>query len=359
MKNEIHLLKLKSEINKRIKIATDSLLKNDTITAKENIEWVEFATNLIDKTQRKPDKIRLALTIGLLSVLLLGLGLTIKMNKINISVDIVTKNFNFTLKKDWIISNRIYSSELTINDLKEFNGRNVNYKVPNAYLGNTMDLKGKNIVITDLTLSSNSEVTIQLLSNTQNLLIKNDSLSAKLQVDTAHLNITNGQGDTVLHSDMNFEMELYQVKSFASGGLSNSIILSDTAGLVLRDILISDIKFSEENPPGSGKFISSIISGNLKILEIEKDVRLEEGDWLLLDSLKDRRIQISKLNSDLKIHIEGEVSKARAGSELFEKNLNPTILEYLYYAKSSAFFWSCLVFIWSFIWSLKNTLFSK
>jgi len=95
------------------------------------------------------------------------------------------------------------------------------------------------------------------------------------------------------------------------------------------------------------------------VLETDKETILQKGDWLLLDNLKNRRLQITKSSSGLRIHIEGEVSKANSGSELFEKQLNPSIIEYLYYAKSFAFFWSAIVFLFSFIWSLRNTIFSN
>jgi hypothetical protein len=355
MKKDNSLLQLQLEKKKRIKIAADSLLKNDKATAKDNIEWVELATDLTDKLRKEPDKIKLSVIIGLVSVLLIGLGLTLRMPNTKISVDVFTKSVSLNLKEDWTFSNRFSASEMLITNLKEVKSAGANVNIANQQPF-TFNLKGKDIVIDKLVLHSNAELTIQLKDNLQHFIIKKDSLVTDIQVGKAEVNTDNGQLDMVLNDEI---PQIFTIRTFESKAIPVSIILSDTAQWSIRDIVVSHIYFLEESAPGSGKFSSSILSGSVKVLEIDKETRLEEGDRLGLEGLNVSRIQISKASSDLKIHIEGDVFKASTGSELFERNLNPTIIEYLYHAKSFAFFWSCIVFIWSLLWSFKNTLFSK
>lgn len=355
MKKDTSLLKLRQEINKRLKTATDSLLHDDKTRAKENIEWIELATTLAGKAESKSDKRRMPVIIGLISIFLIGLGLILKIPKTNIAIDVVAKNVVLKLKKEWLINNRFSSPEITIDNLKEVYSPGAGIKVVRNQPF-SIDLKGEDIAMNGFRLSPDAEFAIQLQDSIQYFKIKNDSLVTDIQVSKAHININDGQVDT----DLNFEIpQLFNIRSFKSVAVPVSIMLSDTSGWSFRDISISGIDFLEESSQGSGKFVSSIISANVKILETDKETRLEEGDWLLLKKLQNRRIQITKSNSVLKIHIEGEVAKIRAGSELFEKNLKPTIIEYLYYTKSFAFFWSCIVFIWSLLWSFKNTLFIK
>jgi hypothetical protein len=219
-----------------------------------------------------------------------------------------------------------------------------------------LNIVGSRIGMDNIGLSANSEMTIHLQNNEQNFLIKYDSLNTDLQISNARININDGQLDT----NVDYKIpEIFNVKSFPSIAMPINITFIDTSNWIIRDLPISEVNFLEERSPGTGKFNSSIISGKIKILETEKEYVLEEGDWLNLNHPKCRRIQISKVNNSIKIHIEGEVSKASAGAELFEQKLNPTIVEYLYYAKSFAFFWACLVFMWSLIWSVKNSIFSN
>lgn len=355
MKSDDSLNQLQHEINRRVKIAAHSLLNNDTVAASENIEWLKLATPLIDKYEKKPGNIQLSLIIVLISVLLIGLGLTIRVPKAKISVNVMTQNAGFTLKKRWVLNNRFSSSELNISNLKEVSwaGANMNVKSEQPF---TFELKGRDIVLDQFALDSNSELTIQLQDGMQHFSIKNDSIVTDIQVGKASININDGQLDTTLDSEI---PQIFKVKSFKSRGMPVDIMLSDTGRWSIRDILISDINFLQESFPGSGKFLSSIASGSVKILETDKEVKLEEGDWLLFEDLNISRFQISKAGSELKIHMEGEVSNASTGSELFVKNLNPTIIEYLYYAKSFAFFWSSMIFMWSLLWSFKNTILPK
>lgn len=355
MKIHFSIGELHKEIQRRIKIASDSLLENDIPTAKENIEWVQIAKDIIEQSKKKPTKVKWAIIVGIVSVLLIGLGFSIRIPTTNLSVDIVTRSVSFKLEKEWVLNNRFSLSELTITNLRE-----VSVRGPNIHLIQeqpfTINLKGENIIIDKFVFSSNAEITIRFLNNTYAFIVKNDTLVTDVQVGKAQVTIDNSLLDTAV----NFEIpELFHIKSFPSVTIPIDILLIDTATWRFRDMWISDINFLEETTPGSGQFISAIRSGQVKVLEIDKVMQLEEGDWLILENLKNRRIQLRKSELGLVLHMEGEVSQAKGGSELFEKNLNPTLIEYLYYAKTVGFFWSAIVFMCSFIWSLRNTLFSS
>jgi hypothetical protein len=355
MKDEFSISKLEQEIKKRIKNAANALLNDDKKTALENLEWVDTSNKVIDQYKKKPNKIKLSIIIGLASVILIGLGLTIKLPRTNFSLDVMTKSVTLKLNKEWTINNRFSVSELNINNLKEVNAAGANIKITNEQPFN-IDIQGSKIAMDNITLSANSEVTIQVKNNDQDFVIKHDSLDMDLQISKARLNINDGQLDTMV----NYEIpEIFNIKSFPSVAMPINIAFADTASWLFRDMPISEINFLEESSPGSGKFNSSILSGTIKILETDKKYPLEEGDWLSLEHLETRRIQMSKSKNLIKIHIEGEVAEASAGAELFEHKLNPSIVEYLYYAKSFAFFWSCIIFMWSLIWSIKNSIFSK
>lgn len=354
MKSDVSILKLQEEIDKRIEVAANSLLNRDQTSAKENIEWIETASILLGKIKQKSNKPKWAIFIGLASVFIIGLGITLRIPKTNISIDIESRSVSFKLRTEWIMNYRFSPSELYITNLKEIYAPGANIKVSEEQPFN-MNLKGSSIVIDKFVFSPNAEITIQSENSTQIFSIKNDTLVSNIEVGAAHLDIDNGRIDTLL----NFEIpETFAIKSYPSVAIPIDILVVDTANWRFRDMLISSINFLEENTSGNGKFSSSIISGKVKILETDQETGLEEGDWLLLEKLKTRRIQIAKSMTGLKIHIEGEVSQASAGSELFEKKLNPTIIEYLYYAKSLAFFWSSIVFICSLAWSLRNIFFS-
>ncbi|NEU08449.1 hypothetical protein GZH53_09025 [Flavihumibacter sp. R14] len=346
---------LRHEIDRRIKIVADSLLSNDQVKAKENMEWIELATAVGDKLNKRPYKIKIALVIGLVSVLLIGLGLTLRTPRTKISVHLISKNIGVTLQKRWTLNNRFSSSELSISNLREFYWAGANIRVRNGQPF-TLEINGQDIVIDKFDLDSNSEFTIQIIGNKPNFTFKDESLVTDIQFANGRINVNDAQLDTTLNSEI---PQLINIRSFKSKGMPVNVMLSDTSNWNIRDIPISDIRFWEESLPASGKFLSSIVSGSVKVLEIDREVELQQGDWLLFDDLRLNRIQLAKTGSHLTVHLEGDVAKASVGSEMFQRVLNPTIIEYLYYAKSFAFFWSSMIFIWSLLWSFKNTLFNR
>lgn len=354
MKSLFSIADLQKEINRRVKIASESLLQNDVPGAKENIEWIDTATDLIAKSKKKSNTIIWAASVGLISIFFIGIGFSLRIPTTNLSIDIITRGIRFKLTEDWVLNNRFLVSELAITNLREVSARGANI---NVVKNQSFDLnvKGENIIVDKLMFSSNATIRIQSEDKGYAFIVNNDTLVTDIQVGKAHVNIDNG---LLLDTALNFEIpELFHITSFASKAIPIEIKLVDTTGWIFRDMLISDIEFMEESTPGSGNFISSIISGKVRVLEVDQEIQLQQGDWLLLKNLVNRRIQLTKSIAGIFIHIEGEVSQAKAGSELFEKKINPTIVEYLYHAKSFAFFWSAIVFMCSFIWSLKNTIF--
>lgn len=352
MKDEFSINKLQKEIKRRIKQASDALLNDDKKTAQENLDWVNISDKLIDEYKKKPNKVKLSIIIGLATVLLIGLGLAIKIPKTNISLDAAITSVTLTLNSAWTIENRFSFSELNIDNLKEVDAtfKKIEHSAPFD-----MDLKGNRITMDNIALSPKSIITIQIEDSNQNFILKQDSLDAQIQISKAHVSI-NDEFDT----DVNYEIpEILNIKSFPSIATPITISFSDTNNWSFMNIPVSEINFQEETPPGSGKFNSTILSGKIKILEIGKEYPLEEGDWLSLKHLECKRIKISKIKNLIKIHIEGRVDKVSTRTGLFEQNLKPSIAEYLYYAKTFAFFWSCIIFMWSLLWSLKNSIFTK
>jgi len=355
MKEDPSLYKLQQEVNNRIKIATDALLHDDQETARKNLQWVDLSNSILDKYKKRPDNRKLSIIIALASIFLIGIGLTVRLPKTNVSVDLISKSVTLKLKNDWTIDNRFSTSQLNINNVKEIHGAGSNINIINEEPFN-IDVKGSNIIIDKFPLSANSEITIGLQNDVQSLTIKNDSLLTDIQIGKAAININDGQLDTIV----NYEVpEIFNLQSFPSPAIPVTLTFTDTSSWSFNGMSLSEINFLEESPAGSGKFSSSILSGKVKILETDQEFSLEKADWLHLTKLQNRKIQLTKSGSLLRIHLEGQVSEVRSGSELFEKVLNPSIVEYLYFAKAFAFFWSCIVFMWSLIWSIKNSLFSN
>jgi hypothetical protein len=99
-----------------------------------------------------------------------------------------------------------------------------------------------------------------------------------------------------------------------------------------------------------------VLQGDLVLLLNEKSQALLEGDHITFEGFESERLVIRPENGVLNISIEGQADQISAGPKGYEKNLAPTLLEYLYYQQQLALFWSAVLFLWGLFWSLRNLL---
>jgi hypothetical protein len=108
--------------------------------------------------------------------------------------------------------------------------------------------------------------------------------------------------------------------------------------------------------PGEQYFESAIKKGTVTLLDIASSENLEERDNLSLEGLESKRFKIWS-DGNLQVQIEGTVKKIAAGPEGFEKNLSPSLLQFMREQKPMTFFWSAVLFLWGLLWGAKKTLF--
>jgi hypothetical protein len=123
-------------------------------------------------------------------------------------------------------------------------------------------------------------------------------------------------------------------------------------GLSVRELVLE-----REEPPGSNHWVSTLLSGKVRLRETNKEISLHPDDRLRLGRVQGHRLAI-EFNPEkpdrFKLLFHGTVEKVETGPDGFVQNLAPTWLEYLYHQQSLALFWSAAVFLWGMIWSLRN-----
>jgi hypothetical protein len=128
--------------------------------------------------------------------------------------------------------------------------------------------------------------------------------------------------------------------------------------LELVDLPIRSISFAREAADSDTSFRSGIMNGKLTILSTGEELPLGPGSRLRLDGV-DGIISKLTIGSDgATLAFEGKVKSASTGSPGFERELQPSLLEYLYHQQRLGFFWTVVTFLWGVLWSAR-TLFFK
>ena len=119
------------------------------------------------------------------------------------------------------------------------------------------------------------------------------------------------------------------------------------------------VRFETEDPPGSGRWRSTIQGGTLRILESGQTIELGRGDSLVLDVADGARVfAVTDSGDVLRVSFEAEVRRVRAGPPRFVSTRTPTIAQYLYRNERLALFWAAAGFLWGLLWSIRNTVLS-
>jgi hypothetical protein len=128
--------------------------------------------------------------------------------------------------------------------------------------------------------------------------------------------------------------------------------------LTLADLAVEKISFAKEKADSETSFQSGIIRGNLTVLTTgEKPQLLEAGSRLRLEGVKGVISALAISGDGIHLVFEGRVRSATIGPPGFERELKPSLLEYMYHQQRLGFFWAVASFLWGLLWSARTLIF--
>lgn len=350
---------LDEERKKRKSLLVQKLLNvdRDMDNIRKDLEWVNLTDQLIGSSSNKP-KLFWPILIGMICLLVIGIAWTQRIQSTQISFEIVSSNVGFQLTEDWEL-NKVYSLDyIYINSLDQIISPNLDIEFhrnsPNdddddddeAFL----EITGKEISLSQLRIRDSASLDLMLNQNKLTFEVKGKPINGKIDVTRVQIK---GIKDTLI--DLREDYESIEFISSKTNSFPVKFEINTNDLWEFRDFRTSQLNFQVEYPLGSNEWESTIKSGEIRILQTGAIEKLREDDKFLLKDVQTRRLELSKTEEGIKVYFEGKVSAISAGPAGFEKNLAPTFLEYIYYQKSLAFFWSAIVFLWGFLWSFKNT----
>lgn len=354
MKNKTRR-KLKAERRKRIKDASKDLLKGKVKDAREKLDWIEATNKLINSSIGYPKNVFWPVIIGIVSMILIGLLLTIRIPTTILHFDIYANDVAITLENDWELETGFNTEIFYINNLSHIHAGGLEINSENIEKPFELSLTG-NIQFSELKLNGNTNLKFEYRDKITSIYIKNDSLVSTVYADTAEMIVLSEESEFT--ESINKEAPEYiEIFTTPSIGEPVNIQFRDTTNWLIRDMTVTKVEFLEEEYLGSRIYESSIISGALKLIETNKTLNMEQGDFLNIKISDNSRFYIKHENDKLKIHFEGNVKKILFGPKDAVRNIKPNIIEYLYNQELWAFIWSAILVLSGLLWSTKKTIF--
>ena len=134
--------------------------------------------------------------------------------------------------------------------------------------------------------------------------------------------------------------------------------VSPASELELLDLATRSISFAREATDSATSFRSGIISGQLIVQSTGEETKLGPGSRLRLDDVEGIISKLTIGPDGATLAFEGKVKKASIGPPGFERELQPSLLEYLYHQQRlSALFWTVITVLWGVLWSGRTLFF--
>ncbi len=350
-------IKLNSERKKRLKGSAELLYEGKIDKVKENLEWIKLSKQV---TNEEKNRIRYywALIVGVICILLLGISYTLFIGKTNVSLELTVDGVRFSLKDSWQNKNIFTANSFFVDHLINVSSdfQPDFYASPEPF---SMSLDGDKIKLSNLHLDKDSETELQAQKNQLKMYVKNTQFSGTFSIRKGNIII---DGEILnFNSDSKLPPSSYTFETNPIPKTSDPCVLDLKRNISweFAGLKVDSIQFSEEYPPGSNNFISTIKSGKMFLHDTDNQIVLHGNENLEIDISKQHRLMLKGENDLINFTFEGKVSKLYGGPEGIEKNFKPTYLDYIYNNQRLAFFWSAIVFIFGIFWSIRNTLFRK
>lgn len=354
------------ESRRRINEATKQLLHEDSLDGvKRNLEWIATRARLQQSTGESA-RARWAVIIGIASVLLIACAWSIQILRVDFIIDVEAAGIQLTVSESCESTPSLTTERVVLNGMS--GGIRSPRIAPTALseiggVWTTAEIENRKITLAYLSFGAGASVELSANEQEIKLSIRDGAVSGKLNVESADVVLDNGLDriETLVSVDSETPPETITFTfDPPEGRLSPEYIrLSTQDQWQLLGLQVDQLGFLEEVPDASDVFPSTIVSGQVKILESGLNMTLNEGDYLELKGIVTKRLALSRSNNGgIRVTFAGEASTVLAGPRGFKRSLKPSLLIYLYHHEILAILWSSVAVLFVFIWRALGALFA-
>lgn len=220
---------------------------------------------------------------------------------------------------------------------------------------------GKSITLEYIEASGGSRIEVERNDGFIHLYISEGKVNGKFELQESKLQIFSG-GTAAVKDISGPISETIEFKAAVKGGNPLHLRLKTSKDFHLDGLQISNMALQREEPPRSGSFVSTIVGGTVALPEVEREKELEEHDWLRLKEASSTRLRLTFAEASkdsFNLFFQGTARSLSAGPVGFEKDLNPSLLLWLYHNKELTIFWGALAFAYSLLLGLRSMLEKK
>ncbi len=350
---------LEQEVEKLLDIDTGEDIQS-------NLDWLEKSSKLLSYKKnimsgKKNRRLIPAMILLLSCTLAIGLLWSISKSQITVSMKTVSSNVGFTLSENWSLPETLTTDYLRIENFQALHAPELGITFEDQSGNAQLEISGKNIVIETLDLESNGIIEFDTDSNYLTISVKQSKVKGAFAVKNISYLSTKGIKDMEIKEKNLQYPETIEFKGSGESRVPINIIfkikrMENRNQWKFEGMKTNRINFLKEVPGGDRLFISTIKQGEVKLYDVPGEEKIYKRDVVKMDHIDLRRLEIA-CNDDLHVFAEGEVKNLKIGPGGFERDLAPSLLEYIYRNQRFLFFLGAVTSFLSALWGIKKTIF--
>jgi hypothetical protein len=305
--------------------------------------------------------------VAFICVTVAGILWSVNISQTSISMVAQTGTVRFSLAQPWHVEDAFHSSTMHLERLSSIQAPNLGLSIDESSPDAWFELNGGTIDLQTLDIDRGASVEINDDPDEIDIYSTGARLSGKLTV-VGKVTVTAGPraGETSVTKEL--QLDIPETVEFAVSKpqqIPSQLSVHSPKTWTLGRLSAIDLNFEREEKRGRGERLltSGVKSGTLRFDDTSwPAMELREGDVVVIRPVESAVLMIRGaddaihgVNDAIHVTLSGPVSSVLVGDS--HRNLAPSYLEYLYGKKSLGFFWGAIVFLWGFIWSVRNTVF--
>ncbi|HEV7429304.1 MAG TPA: hypothetical protein VGQ46_23370 [Thermoanaerobaculia bacterium] len=356
---------LASQRDDRIARAGQRLVSGDAASeVQPDLDEIETYSRILDAMGPKKRRTNwiVPAVVAFVCVTVAGVLWSVKVPRTSISMAAQTGTMRFLLAQPWHIENAFHSPLMHFERLSTIQAPNLGLSLNEKSTDAWFELRGGTVNLEMLDIGRGARVEINNDLGEMDIYASGARLSGKLTV-LGNVTVIAGPRAGETSVSTSYQLEIPETVEFAvlkPQRIASQVSVHQPAAWALGRLSAEELDFEREEVRGAGErsLTSEVKSGTLRFDDTSwPALELREGDVVGIRPTESAVLMTRGADHAIHVTLSGLVSSIRVGDAASQRNLAPSYLEYLYGQKSLGFFWGAIVFLWGFIWSVRNTVF--
>jgi hypothetical protein len=355
---------LAKQRDERIAKAARRLLAGDAVhEVRSDLDEIDAYSRVLSAIGPKRRNTWIApVIVAFVCVAVAGSLWSVRVPRTSLSMAVQTGTLRFSLARPWHIENAFRSSSMHFERFSTIQAPNLELNIDESSPDAWFALNGGVIELQTLDVGGDARVEIETDAQETDIYTSGAASRGKVTV-LGNVTVTAGPraGETTVRKS--YQLEIPETIEFAIAKpqpVASQLSVHSPGAWNLGRIPATHLDFEREELRGAGERLltSQIRSGTLRFDDTSwPPMDLREGDVVGIRPAGSAVLQARGIADAIHVTLNGLVSGVKVGDAASQRNLGPSYLEYLYGKKSLGFFWGAIVFLWGFIWSVRNTVF--